>query len=135
MSIIAMPPNMAGHCAEVLNGAYDIKDLTFEKPPVILDLGANVGSFVHWANTKWPGCEIHCYEPSPSNFELLAKNVCGANAKLYQVAVSATSGIGFLYDGKHNCGESSLVDVRASRSTGVSVDIISGDDLPPADIL
>jgi FkbM family methyltransferase len=40
---------------------------------VILDIGANVGSFAAWALKRWPGAHVYCYEPLPNNFALLKK--------------------------------------------------------------
>ena len=40
--------------------------------PVILDIGANVGSFAAWALKRWPGAHVHCYEPLPDNMLVLA---------------------------------------------------------------
>lgn len=133
--IIAFPSNMAGHVTEVLNGEYDIADLKFDHSPIVIDLGANVGSFTIWAMNRWKDAVVHAYEPNPGNFALLQKNVKHLPAILYNVAVSDHFGEECLYDGKHNCGESSLVDVRASRESGTIVKVISGEYLPPADII
>ncbi len=65
------------HCADVLNGSYDVP---FNPPiaPTILDLGANIGAFTRWAAERWPRCTIHCYEPHPANFALLTETVTNA---------------------------------------------------------
>jgi hypothetical protein len=58
------------HAADVLAGSYDIP-FNPEKPPVILDIGANIGAFTSWAAKRWPGCVIHAYEPHPGNYAML----------------------------------------------------------------
>ena len=68
------PPEMRLIIEEVLNGEYDIPFLDIKKP-VIFDIGANVGSFATWALHRWPGSTIYCFEPSPSTFEYLKKNL------------------------------------------------------------
>ena len=77
------------HCQEELTGAYDLP-IEFEKPPVILDLGANIGAYLRYCVKTYPGCTIHCYEPDKKNFEMLEKTAyyCLAdNAFLYNYAV------------------------------------------------
>lgn len=55
----------------------------------ILDIGANVGSFAIWAEMRWPGSKIRCYEPNPGTFAFLKRNTAGHaaitchNAALY----------------------------------------------------
>jgi len=53
---LACPPSMAAHVQKVLRGEYEV---SYQHPhPVILDIGANVGSFAAWAMQRWPGCFI-----------------------------------------------------------------------------
>lgn len=44
------------------------------RPPVVLDLGANVGMFGLWAAARWPGARITAAEPVPRNLALLRRN-------------------------------------------------------------
>lgn len=126
------------HCATVLSGAYDVP-FNPATPPVILDLGANVGAFTLWAVKRWPGCTIHAYEPQPNNFALLTRTVAElteaerANVHLYDVAVGSRAGIGTLHEGEFNCGEWSMI-INAGKSS-IQVPVISALSLPKADIL
>jgi FkbM family methyltransferase len=134
--ILAVPANMTGHIAEVLSGCYDIPNLTFDRPPVILDLGANIGSFIIWAKFKWPNAKITAYEPSPRNLELLYKNVaCYPDVLFEEAGVLDHEGFEYLHNGKHNTGESSFFDIGTQGDGKLSVRVISGVQLPPADIL
>src|SRR5204863_6169236 len=84
---INSPPSMASHAQKVLNGEYDIP---YQHPnPVVLDIGADVGSFAAWASQRWPGCRIHCYEPLPSNFAVLQQNLSTLSERieLYNFAI------------------------------------------------
>lgn len=40
----------------------------------IVDVGANVGASVIFFKNIYPASRIHCFEPIPSNFEILVKN-------------------------------------------------------------
>lgn len=129
-----LPPD---HCADVLIGSYDVP-YNPAAPPVVLDLGANVGAFCRWAVTKWPGCTIHAYEPQPDNYALLCRTVAemlpGEAIHLYPVAVAKDAGNATLYEGEKNCGEWSLVDQGHGRRR-LTVPIIAATELPRADVL
>lgn len=60
------------HQGAELAGCYDVP--VFEKevrPPVVLDIGADVGAFAIWACKRWPGAHIHSYEERPNLFQCL----------------------------------------------------------------
>ena len=83
---MTFPPSMRLIIEEVLSGEYDLPLNT--KQSIIFDIGANVGSFAIWALHRWPGSIIHCFEPSPSTFEYLKKNLQAyKNIVLNNVAV------------------------------------------------
>lgn len=44
------------------------------RPPVILDLGGNIGMFSLWAANRWPGAHVTAVEPLPRNAALLRRN-------------------------------------------------------------
>lgn len=46
-----------------------------ESSPVIIDCGANIGMATLYFKWKFPGARIHAFEPDPSAFSLLKKNV------------------------------------------------------------
>jgi len=46
-----------------------------DKFQTILDIGANMGSFMLYAAWSNSGAKIYCYEPVPQNFALLTKNI------------------------------------------------------------
>lgn len=45
----------------------------------IVDVGANVGASVLFWKSIYPDAKIHCFEPIPSNFEVLSQNCAGLN--------------------------------------------------------
>lgn len=125
------PETMRPHCDDVLAGEYDVPYLA--KAPVILDIGANVGSFALWALKKWPDAKLICYEPAIRNFEYLTANLEG-KAALHNLAVGSPSRTK-LYQGRHNCGECSFFLGTEQTPQYETVTTISALDLPPADIL
>lgn len=120
---------------KVFKGEYDVPYWP-EKPPVILDIGANVGAFSLWALDRWPGALIHAYEPHPETFKTLCKNVAGTRVIPYNYGIASKEGWFPLYDGLDNSGEASLFDSAfARKGTGIHVEIKTPDVLPEADIL
>ena len=86
------PATMGSHVQKVLGGEYNIPYR--HSAPVILDIGANVGSFAAWALKRWPGCHVHCYEPLPDSFALLTRNLgqfAGSSVSLNNFAVGDPS--------------------------------------------
>jgi FkbM family methyltransferase len=109
----------------------------------ILDIGANVGSFALWADLRWPGSTIHCYEPNPGTFEFLTRNVAGrSNISCVNAAVYPTSEQRAPFFSRFpGDGEAGLVSY--ARDTfrpsvvvpAFDVDIVTPDSLPKADIV
>ena len=125
---------MRPHVQSVFAGEYDIP---YDNPnPVVLDIGANIGSFAIWASRRWPGSFIHCYEPLPENFAALEANLGHLTGRvvLNQYAVGEP-GQRKLFLGRNNCGEASLFDIGEQSSEWVSVETRAPATLPKGDIL
>ena len=125
------------HCADVLAGIYDLP-VDFKTPPTILDIGANVGAYCQWASERWPGCQIHAYEPHPDNFEMLEALLRGrplANVTAINAAIGRASDRALLYEGRHNCGECSLERGPEQIDTSVEVTVLDAAVLPVAHII
>jgi FkbM family methyltransferase len=132
-----MPPEHAG-VQTVLAGAYDVPGLSFDRAPVILDIGANIGAFTVWAANRWPGAKLEAYEPHPEHVRLLLENTDGIpNVDAFMVAINgaAKAGQAMLFDGKNNPGERSLHQLGEQVMTGMVVNTMPAADLPPCDIL
>lgn len=56
------------------DGAYPLDSITSSAPPVIIDVGANIGIFVRYALSQHPGARVFAFEPAPQVFELLSRN-------------------------------------------------------------
>jgi FkbM family methyltransferase len=131
---IECPANMRSHVQKVLGGEYEIPYR--HNAPVILDIGANVGSFAAWALKRWPGAHVHCYEPLPDNFALLRRNLGqfeGKSVSLHNFAVGDPS-LTRLYLGRNNCGEASFYDIGEQSAASVEVETRAPDVLPKAQI-
>lgn len=131
------------HCRDVLEGCYDVP-FNPETPPVILDIGANVGAFTRWAAKRWPGAKIHAYEPQPNNYKLLVETAQGLeNVVTSPRAIADRDCKMFLANGGVNCGEFSLLPEKPQGDKNqygtpwqtTDVDVIDAAKLPKADIL
>jgi FkbM family methyltransferase len=85
----------------------------------VLDVGANKGIFALWAlHEAKNDLRLACYEPSPSSFRYLQRNVGSqvAGDMLRNCAVGATEGDVTLYELVGRSGESSLSQSRAATT-------------------
>ncbi len=124
---------MVPHVKKVVGGEYDI---AYDNPsPVILDIGANVGSFAAWASMRWPSSFIHCYEPIPDNFAFLQENLelIADRVSLNNVAIGLPHDE--MYLGKNNCGECSFYPGPEQTDETIQVVVKSPEILPQADLL
>lgn len=66
------------HQGDVLAGCYDIPAIAdLHESPTIIDLGADCGGFIRWAQKRWNGPTIHAYEARPETFGHLGIAVDG----------------------------------------------------------
>jgi FkbM family methyltransferase len=130
------PESMRLHVLAVLNGEY-AAPVDFDKPPAVLDVGANIGAFTIWAAQRWPGARVTAYEPHPDNAKVWRENcadlVSAGRASLVEAAVTDYDGQAELHDGRNNCGEASLVFRFQTPSRHVRT--IAGRNLPRCDVL
>jgi FkbM family methyltransferase len=80
--------------AEVLGGkAYPLQLLNLlDGSPLIVDLGANIGSFSLACHTLRPDVRLVAVEPDPGNFSALKANLATTNAVLHQAALTGCDG-------------------------------------------
>lgn len=134
MQIIA-PASMSPHIAKVLEGEYDVPYNA--TAPVVIDIGANVGSFAIWALGRWPDSTVHCYEPVRATFAFLRRNLAaleGTRVHLHNCAVGDPART-MMFLGKNNCGEASFFDLGEQQSEQVAVVTRAPDCLPRGQIL
>ena len=118
----------------VLQGEYDIGGFEVENP-IILDIGANIGAFAVWAKQRFPGSTIFCYEPHPTCYKALEKNV-GDFATTRQTAVSDAEGTTILFEGNPDLGGNSLRHHPVfTKNAGGKVKVCHAMNLPECDVL
>lgn len=131
------------HCAAVLAGAYNLP-LKQEgtKPVKIVDIGANIGAFARFAAKRWPGCEVHSYEPHPENFKILsqiAKSVTDAKVVPHfdgvMGGVKGEPAIAPLWHGFKSNADHSLHPTKFQSKSNTGCRFVSVRDLPKADIV
>lgn len=138
---IEFPDAMQDAVGYVLSGEYESQ---FDGERLtILDIGANVGSFALWADLRWPGSTIHCFEPNPGTFDYLSRNTKAkrnihcTNAAVYPSEQKRAA----FFSRFAGDGEAGLVAYATDTfRDGVvvptfEVDVVSPDKLPKADIV
>ena len=76
----------------ILDDEYKLSLLKDENIINIVDVGANLGMFSIAARISFINSKIHAYEPNPNNIDTLKKHGKEFNFKIYEEAVSGTSG-------------------------------------------
>jgi len=111
-------------------------------PRRIVDIGANIGITALLMAHEWPHAEIHCYEPDPQNFEILAMNTAPLpNVKIVQAALGEFSGSEFLYrsDNPTNFGGSSFFDLGTNAEDRLEVEVLNAafefERIGPVDLI
>ena len=129
------PANLLG-LVDVLDGAYDVHGLEFQRPPVVLDVGANVGAFAVWAGKRWPGAIVTCYEPHGGMADLCRKNAPAAEVLAVAVVDDAKEPRVKLHEGRHNQGERSIhPSPEGNTEAFTECASIYAGKLPPCDVL
>lgn len=98
---------------------------------VVLDIGANIGYYtLIFARAVGQGGMVYAFEPNPTNFSLLKKNIeinGYTNVVLIQKAVSNTTGKLKLYLSETNKGDHRIYDSGEER-VSLEVECVAIDD-------
>lgn len=100
-----------------------------EPNPVIIDCGANIGLATLYLKWKFPGAEIHVFEPDPSAYELLQKNVESnriTGVHLYNQAAMAAPGSIRFYRSQHSAA-SLMMSTLKGRMADESIEVAAID--------
>lgn len=135
------PETMAPALQSVLEGEYETG--YFGENLRILDIGANVGAFAHWASLRWPGSRIDCFEAHPGTFAMLDRNTRRLpGVTLHHGAVWPAEDERVLYFGRYpGDGEAGIVRViegmfaQVPEAEGFLVPVVHPRALPPADVV
>lgn len=103
---------------------YRLEDDHLNRGGIVLDIGANIGSFSIYCGLK--GATVYAVEPEPNNLEVLKKNVELNNLQdsitIIDYGVSDFNGVAVIDD---SGGGSTIKD----NKPGSTINIISFDDL------
>jgi len=93
---------------------------------IVLDIGANIGIASNYLSHRFPQARVFAFEPVPSNFALLSKNVESlSNVSTFQKALGARDGsFEMLYsDSKKNMGGYSFHPAGSNAEKRISVEV------------
>lgn len=113
----------------VMAGEYDAPGLPVMNGARVLDIGAHCGAFVRWAESRWTGLTVDCYEPNAAACALIAQNAPDALVHNVAVTVDPAPRFGLPPD----WGSAKTHGLGSDE--GVEVAAIHPKDLPPADVL
>jgi FkbM family methyltransferase len=109
----------------ILDRQYEHGNLQIKKTDVIIDIGANIGSFTIHAARKADKGLILSFEPDPDNCLLLKKNVNLNNlnnVRIFQKAVAGVCGKRLIYRDPINNAAHSLIKITSQK---ISVDCLT----------
>lgn len=87
--------------------AHFVKTYYKNKPTgVVLDVGANIGSYSKNLLELNPNITLYAFEPHPLTFQKLKENIIAENFHAINAAVGAVAGVLSLYDYQDNDGSS-----------------------------
>lgn len=135
MPVISFPLDCFAAFQEVVSDYSPNLDFTGGSP-LVLDIGANVGAFSLLAKLRWPNARFVCYEPDPTTFAFLDKNV-GWFAKTVNAAVVLADEAVFLKRGFESRLCSSVKPIVEYQTNAEDVAILTrfAEDLPQADVV
>ncbi len=115
---------------EIANTKFSTKNIS--KGDVALDVGANIGYFtLLFAKLVGNRGKVFAFEPEPSNFEILKKNVKRnnyLNVELEQAAVADYNGMTKLFLSHVAAGGHSVIAKKFLRGGNISVKVTKLDD-------
>ena len=87
----------------------------------VLDVGANVGMFAHWAARRWPGATVVALEPVPENAETFRawQRLSGIDAQLLEACAMTHAGQMVLTGGT---GSGTAFSEDPDETSGIVVD-------------
>jgi FkbM family methyltransferase len=98
--------------------------ITLADGATVLDIGANVGLFTIFVQTRWPGSRVFSFEPSPPTYRILCKNTVGfgSRVKRFNMGLARTEGEAELTFYPNSSGMSSFyADEREEREALTSI--------------
>ncbi|MBL8729605.1 MAG: FkbM family methyltransferase [Planctomycetes bacterium] len=110
--------------------AFVLQRLSMPADAVALDIGANLGWYSMLLGRRFPGAQVHAFEPEARNLELLRENVRRNGCRgvtVHGVAVAEANQSKLLYTyPEKNMGRHSLLAIN--RATPVEVRAVRLDD-------
>src|SRR3972149_2234781 len=120
-----------------INGVYekfetDLVKQEIKKDDVVIDIGANIGYYtLIFAKLVGDTGKVFAFEPDPTNFELLRKNIEAngyKNVTLEQKALSDKEGKVTLALSKQNAAGHHISSEQQAPKNSIQVDAIAADD-------
>ncbi len=113
------------HVEHVLQGIeHPILQLEGYEVRTVVDIGANIGTFVHFIKVHFPSAQCFCFEPSSGAFKYLIENTKAfTNVELLQLGLYEEDGEMTLYDGATQGLQSSLFKSQETGQDGSQISL------------
>lgn len=97
-----------GYGSHTVKNEVRILNKLIKNPSLVIDIGANIGDYANEVLNVWPNVEIHLFEPSKTNYQILQQRFALPHVVINNKALSNKSGTGYLYADKEGSGLASL---------------------------
>lgn len=138
---MTVPIDCFAGIGEVWKGDYGCSKIQVSGKPSVVDIGANIGAFAMWAMYYLKASSIICYEPNPSVFPYLAKNLGAVGETFKDVHVEAHQmAVGdpkenVLIQNTRSRMQSSQYEISGGLTAKYEVRVLEPKDIPPCNVL
>lgn len=129
-------------CKEIFEGRTYPQNPLFGKVELIVDIGANIGAATLFFAANHPNARIFSFEPTPSTFELLAKNTSVlAQVKAFPFGLSDKDDECLIYQGNMDSVTNSILKSPETSGQGTKIqlrkalDVLKSEAIERIDIL
>lgn len=118
--------NMEGFVRHILSGQeYELPSPPYWEPKVVVDIGANVGAFSIYCQSRFPGIKVHAFEPMAEAFSYAERNFAPfPSMKARHLGLSDRDVQAVLYHGRDRPSQSSLIAAPQCATTTEAVTLV-----------
>lgn len=111
-------------CKEIFEGRTYPQHPVFGEAQVIVDIGANIGAATVFFAANHPRARIFSFEPTPSTFELLARNAASLpQVKSFPFGLSDQDGECLIYQGNQDSVTNSILKSPEASGPGTRIQL------------
>jgi FkbM family methyltransferase len=104
------------------------------EPKLVLDIGANIGAFIHRAMKQWPDAQYIACEPMPFNVAELRMNFGATRCYIVSAAIRAETGVDEIFIGDQFVS-GGFRQLGRETAKSITVECLAANRLPSCDLV